>query len=135
MNGTIKAGIPGGEVIPIGLMATVENIMTIYRTGQYILMNPATQDFVMFCPYGSSNWFFVGFSGGKNLMNLRSLTGNASEAMTFSQLVEYLEGKGWTYVAPSALPAGFGTLLANPIPAIIILPGGQINDPYPTVLD
>ena len=99
----------------------------------------------MYTNYSPTRWFFLGFYGsGKNVADFARLTGNASETFTFTQLVKYLEDKGWQYIQPNQLPlwfggaigsaqafiSTFGSLMSSPIPVIIIVPGdGELNYP------
>ena len=142
----VLAGAPvaDGNVIAIGLMDTMRSLMQVYKMspGTFIMQSEAG-DFLLAWPQGSNAWGFLGVNGQGSALDLLKMTGNKANTMTFTDLVKWLEQNRWTYVTPTALPVWFansiasvqaftiawGNMLASPIPVLLVLPGGGIQDP------
>jgi hypothetical protein len=140
----VKAGIGDGNVLAVGLLETYRAVLQIFTSGEYVLENPATHDFILYCPWKGDNWFFIGFNAdGQKALNLLKL-GNKAETFTFEQLLRGLEQDGWKRIAPTALPVWFsgavstfqaymvavGSFLFTPVPLFLIVPGGNLFNPF-----
>ena len=150
--GAINIAPPAqGNVLPLGIGDTIRYLGLVFRNDPSTLrmMSPDGNSFLFGFMVKDNVWGWLAM--GKNGSQINELTkfcgSQYANCLTFTGLVKFLENGGWEYVWASAIPpsivstfgtlsafmAKFGTIVTTPL--IMVIPGGNFVNPFPTVLN